>query len=531
LYPDANDASAALDRLSEAKIVIADYQRGLVYFYAGKYPEALKAFAADLKANPSHASALYFTALTQRASGDAPAAVTTFEDFIARYPDDEKWADAWFDLAWTHREYRNSFEDAIATYRKFAETAPTPKRAPEALFLAARLAERLNDLALAAQLWGSIPAKYPDADNAPDAAFQAGIVLYRAGNFAIAAQTFAAIPAMPKATAERRAAALLWLGKTRARLGDNAGRDAAWAEASQTDPNGYYSIRAAELAAGNMALFAPPPGDDFTFNEPGERAEAEAWLAGKLHITNNGHLGDLSPSILSDGRWARGLELWRLGLYSEARVEFESLRQDYENDALASYQLGLAFRQMRLYRSSASAIRRCLDLVVPDRLAAPKYFTRLRFGAYFTDLIVPVARHYGLDPIFLLSIIRQESAFEPFAGSSAGAQGLMQIIPGTGADIAARLGWPNYQSDDLNRPIVSLNFGTYYLSQKLSDFDGDKFAALAAYNSGSGNAGAWKQIAPDDPDLFLEVIRIEETETYLRFIYEIYAIYERLYGK
>jgi soluble lytic murein transglycosylase len=131
----------------------------------------------------------------------------------------------------------------------------------------------------------------------------------------------------------------------------------------------------------------------------------------------------------------------------------------------------------------------------------------------------------------MFSVIRQESAFEPFAGSSAGAQGLMQIIPSTGQEIAAAIGWPGYHDGDLQRPIVSLNFGAYYLSEKINEFDRDRFAALAAYNSGSGNAAAWAQIAPDDPDLFLEVIRIRETETYLKFIYEIYEIYKELYGR
>jgi soluble lytic murein transglycosylase len=324
---------------------------------------------------------------------------------------------------------------------------------------------------------------------------------------------------------------LLWLGKTRDRLGDTGGRDAAWAQAIAADPTGYYSIRAAELAAGNTALFTPPAGYDFAFNEQAERAEAEAWLANTLGIENDNRLGELSPVLLGDGRWARGLELWRLGQINEARAEFDSLRASNASDALAQYQLGLAFRQIGLYRLASSAINGCLDLLLSDRLSAPRYFTHLRFGAYYTDLIVPIAGYYGLDPLFMLSVIRQESAFEPFAGSSAGAQGLMQIVPSTGTEIAASIGWPNYQDGDLQRPIVSLNFGAYYLSEKLTEYNRDKFAALAAYNSGSGNASAWEEIALGDPDLFLEVIRIQETETYLKFIYEIYEIYKQLYGK
>jgi soluble lytic murein transglycosylase len=56
------------------------------------------------------------------------------------------------------------------------------------------------------------------------------------------------------------------------------------------------------------------------------------------------------------------------------------------------------------------------------------------------------------------------------------------------------------------------------------------YAALAAYNGGPGNAVEWQQLAQGDPDLFLETVRAQETRDYIRRIYEIYAIYRRLYG-
>jgi len=60
--------------------------------------------------------------------------------------------------------------------------------------------------------------------------------------------------------------------------------------------------------------------------------------------------------------------------------------------------------------------------------------------------------------------------------------------------------------------------------------DGDLYAALAAYNGGPGNAMQWRQLSGEDPDLFLETVRFEETRNYIRNIYEIYVIYKRLYG-
>jgi len=164
-------------------------------------------------------------------------------------------------------------------------------------------------------------------------------------------------------------------------------------------------------------------------------------------------------------------------------------------------------------------------------VTAPAYFNHLRYGLYYHDLIITEAQRYGMDPLFMFSLIRQESLFEGFVSSTAGAHGLMQIIPATGEQIATELGWPPaYEQTDLYRPIVSVRFGSYYLSRNRDLLDGNWYAALAAYNAGPGNAIAWRDLAGNDPDLLLEVIRFEETRNYIRFIYEIFGTYRTLYS-
>jgi soluble lytic murein transglycosylase len=165
-------------------------------------------------------------------------------------------------------------------------------------------------------------------------------------------------------------------------------------------------------------------------------------------------------------------------------------------------------------------------------LSAPAYFNHIRFGAYYSDLVMPLAENYGFHALFLYALIRQESLFEGFVNSSAGARGLMQIMPATGTEIAGNLGWPeNYTEDDLFRPLVSLRYGVDYLDRQRKLFDGNLYAALAAYNGGPGNAQEWLELALDDPDLFLEVIRYDETRNYLRRIYENFNIYRLIYNR
>jgi soluble lytic murein transglycosylase len=107
----------------------------------------------------------------------------------------------------------------------------------------------------------------------------------------------------------------------------------------------------------------------------------------------------------------------------------------------------------------------------------------------------------------------------------------MQIIPATGEQIANELSWPpTYKPEDLFRPIVSVRFGAYYLGKNRDLLGGNLYAGLAAYNAGPGNAIAWKDMAGNDPDLLVEVIRFGETRDYIRAIYEIYSTYRSLYG-
>jgi soluble lytic murein transglycosylase len=132
--------------------------------------------------------------------------------------------------------------------------------------------------------------------------------------------------------------------------------------------------------------------------------------------------------------------------------------------------------------------------------------------------------------VFIFSAMRQESMFEGFIKSEAGASGLMQIMPATGDEINGQLSWPaSYTAEDLTRPVINIPYGAYYLSRQIDLFDGNLIAALASYNGGPGNTLAWDELAKDDPDLLLEIIRFDETRTYIFHIAENFHIYERLY--
>src|SRR4030095_10660074 len=96
----------------------------------------------------------------------------------------------------------------------------------------------------------------------------------------------------------------------------------------------------------------------------------------------------------------------------------------------------------------------------------------------------------NVDASLIAAVIYAESRFQDQT-SHAGARGLMQITPDTANDIERRSGGTTFEVKDLSDPQINISYGTYYLRELLQRYDGNKVAALAAYNAGPGNADAW----------------------------------------
>lgn len=134
---------------------------------------------------------------------------------------------------------------------------------------------------------------------------------------------------------------------------------------------------------------------------------------------------------------------------------------------------------------------------------------------------------------FALSIIRQESVFNPHALSSAKAMGLMQLIPATASRMAKGLGIAYSPNKLLTHPEYNITLGSYYLNSLVENFDGSYILAIASYNAGPGNVRKWnrKYLDPrqmdnvDDVIDWIESIPFNETRNYVQRVLENLQVY------
>ncbi len=525
-YPDRNDAYQALLTLVNASVEVNEFQRGLVDYYAKQYDAAIAAFERFIAAQADHGNAYYYIGLCYKDAGNIKAALKALDEVITKQPEASRWSDAW--LAKAEAQWAGGDPDgALKTVTTFVTKYPTDTLAATALWAAAGYLEDSGDYQRAIDFNLQLQAKYPNDDNASEALFDAGLDAYRIDRPTVAISAWQTL-SDNYPLSQLYEAALFWQGKTWLKT-DRAKAQALFDQASRNSLD-YFALRAGDLLSGTTDLRLVPSRLDLDPDEG--RVETEKWLANWLGVDSN-LLRKLPAAITSSERFKRASEFWRLGKTAQARDEFIALRSAFDDDAIAQYTLAIYYRDLGLYYPSITAAVRLIRMSPAGSIEnAPIFLARLVYPIYYANLVVPEAEARQIDPLVVFALIRQESLFEGIATSSAYANGLMQIIPATGGQIAADLRWPNYQLSDLYRPMVSVKFGVYYLRRYGLDYlDGDIIAAWAAYNGGPGNARAWKDSSNGDVDLFVENISLAETRLYIERLRENLAMYQKLYGQ
>jgi soluble lytic murein transglycosylase len=270
-----------------------------------------------------------------------------------------------------------------------------------------------------------------------------------------------------------------WKARSLAALGDAAGANALYAELSKEF--NYYGLLAAE------EIKAPLPAH--------EQLKAGAVQPSAEQLQKF----DQSAST------KRVVKLSELGLRAEAAREWFSVVKDF--DDAQSLVASEWMRRKGIWDRSINTA---------ERTKAAHDFS-LRFQTPYASEIRKAAEAVNVDLSLTFGLIRQESRFWAEAVSSAGALGLMQVMPATGKWIAQQLGVSNYRPSQLTDISVSTGFGAFYLKNALNNQNGSEVLAAAAYNAGAGRARAWRDDARAlEGAIYAESIPFNETRDYVK---------------
>jgi len=189
-----------------------------------------------------------------------------------------------------------------------------------------------------------------------------------------------------------------------------------------------------------------------------------------------------------------------------------------------------AFRHKSLVTKGDLLLLVKTDPYTAIRLAANKFGTAsevykaLSHPTPYEGIVRQVSRHFKVSPPLIYAVMRQESLFDPYAVSPAGAKGLMQLMDFTARWKAKRLG---IKIRSLFDPYTNVLLGTAYLRFLMDYWKGDLVRVIASYNAGQGAVAKWPRYA--DEFLFIELIPYRETRKYVkRVLYNYYVYWEKL---
>ena len=216
--------------------------------------------------------------------------------------------------------------------------------------------------------------------------------------------------------------------------------------------------------------------------------------------------------------FARGLALRRLGFDFEATREWSWGISELSDEQLIAA-AELARREGWFERSiwTAERTRRLHNFA-------------LRYPTPFSEHIAGRASHHTVDPALLYGLIRQESRFNPSATSSAGARGLMQVMPSTATWLAKRIGIKNPGDKALGDPATNVQLGSAYVRHLLDTLEQSPVLVAAGYNAGPRRAQRWRDQRPLEGAVYAESIPIGETRDYVKKVLANATVYGRQFG-
>ena len=467
------------------------------YWLKWDYGKAGRAYAKA----PVTSRNLYRAGRGHHLGNDKTTAKKYYLKLIQQYPDDDYtgWSLRRLATLGSKREGVTYLDMAIAQF---------PKHAPEALVEKAKVLQALNSPKSAENALQTLLTDYKHSEAAAEYRWDVASEKAKAGDFLTAWKW-----AQPIVTNNPDSAiapkAGFWIAKWAEKLNRPDHAAIAYKTVLTRFPRSYYAWRSAVALGWDVGDFTTvrekipqvvkaskitPPGGSPTFQQLYKLGlESEAWAQFQFDISDRSELtvaDDFTQGLMKlyQGQNLRGInQIWYLQDRDsrEDRQQWQQLRQ------------------------------------------TPEYWQAL-YPFPYEETILKWSKQRQLNPLLVTSLIRQESRFEPEIESSAGALGLMQVMPATGKYVANNIGLSNYS---LTVPEDNVKIGTYYLDFTHKKYSNNSMLAVASYNAGPNAVAKWvSRYGLQDADEFVEKIPYRETKGYVESVFENYWNYMLVYN-
>jgi soluble lytic murein transglycosylase len=504
------EITTVLDRLTKnyaQQLKPADWQAiGFAYWEKLGYLKASQAYARA----PYTALNAYRAARGLQLGGKADAAIPLYQRMAQQFPNTPETPLAWLRLA----RLSSDSAAALAYLEQSVQASDRlnlPERAAEALLDKIEILDKQGNRAAAAQTRQTILTQYRQTEAAAQLDWRSAQQQASQGQLDQARQIAIKIP-QHHPHSDLVPQAVFWAGKWAEQLNQPQRQKEAFQLLWQKYPQSYYAWRAA-------ALSGWPVGDFSSIRslQPSLSANVQ-----RLPLAAG------SPTVQA---------LYRLGQNQAAWERWQWEFQNRVQPSLAEQQTdGLLRLGVSDYLDGIFMLENLRQRSQDDPANRPQFEQWQQQPAYWYSLY-PIphwqtvnqwSAQRQLNPLLVMSLIRQESRFQPKIRSVAGAIGLMQVMPDTGSWIAQQLNLSTY---NLEQVEDNVKLGTWYFDYTHKIYQDNTLMALASYNAGPGNLDDWlKRYSTNDLDAFVESIPFPETQNYVKQVLQNYWNYLRLYN-
>ncbi len=296
--------------------------------------------------------------------------------------------------------------------------------------------------------------------------------------------------------------------------------DAMSAKESQDPAWRYWKARAFKSLGrvDEAQALLTPLAADFSFY--GQLAADELGGRGKAPAASYKPAREEVQAMAKVPGFQRALTFYRINLRFEGNREWNWTIREYDDkQLLAAAEFA---RKSEIYDRAINTADRTREL----------HDFSMRYLAPYRDVMKGYVSQQQLDEAWVYGLIRQESRFVADIKSSAGAVGLMQLMPATARWVAQKVGLKDFRGGMQTANVdTNLNLGTWYLKHVLDTLDNQPVLASAAYNAGPGRARAWRAEAPMEAAIYAESIPFNETRDYVKKVMSNANYYSQQFGQ